>query len=233
MVNKNTHKWISALAVAVAVLPMYVHVILFKYRGGNPESIFELLGEQSIWSIAGIFMVLLLNRYLLKKQISDFNATSAHFLKDLCLALLLLISVYWLEIVGALTWFRWITFEQPDRSALVALLQKLFSNPFYTIIFIGPATWLTQGFLELSRAFTLNNLALNQKNSFVKWAACIVIAAFFCLLSIDNGIPGMLLSFLFNMLFNICYMKYRRVMPLLYASILFQSISLIGFALAL
>ena len=229
MKSKSKQHLLNLLSIIVGVLPIYLFIIIIKIVGENKPSIFDVLGWQLIISVFGIFIIIVLNKYLLKKRLADFSPQRAPFLLDLSVAFLLLISIYLIHSISALTFYKWIIVAEANNSWLFELMNAIFANPSYTILFFGPVIWIGQIFLELSRSFLLKCLWSFSNNKLWNWTAIIVSAAFISLLNIDSGAPSVLSGFLISLLFNTAYFQYRRISPLIIASILSQTISLLGF----
>ncbi len=229
MKSKSTQHLLNLLSIIIGVLPIYLFIIYIKLTEDNTPSLFDILGWQLIISALGIFIIITLNKYLLGKRIGDFSPQRASCLLDLSVAFLLLICCYFIDTIGALTYFNWIEIVEVDKSWVFELMNRIFSNPFYIALFLGPVIWIGQMFLEMSRSFLLQCLWSFSNNKLWSWTVIIASAAFISLLNIDNGATSVLSGFFISCTFNTAYYKYRRLSPLIIASILYQTIGLLGF----
>lgn len=188
----------------------------------------EFLGYYMILSVLGIAVVLLLNKYLLGNTLKAFFPANKKFIYDLSLGFLLLGAFFFIRSLGRITYVHWIH-QTIDKTAMVELLNSIFSNFVHGIIIIGPFVWSNEIFAVLSLAFILNNLwAINDKKSW-SWFTILFTALIFSLLQIDNGYATIIDSILLVTISNYIYFHYRSILPLLIAAILFQSIDLITY----
>ena len=228
MINKNNSNFIRLLLVTVAALPAYLYVIIEKVAGQSHYSVSDLLGWQLLIISAGILWLMIINKYILKNSIKDLSPGSGTLLLDISVGFLLLISVYLLDTAGRLSYYQWITETTPDRTVLIQSLKTIAANPYYSIVWLGPVTVLGQLFLELSRTIFLKNFWDSINYPFYNWLVILFFAILLSLLQIDRGWTGMISGFIIALLFNITYYKYRRLLPLILASILFQYLSMLG-----
>ena len=229
MTNRNTSHFIRLVLVGIAVLPVYLYVIVEKIAGRFHYSVFSLLVWQLLIISAGILWLMIINKYILKKSIKDLSPGSGTLLLDISVGFLLLISVYLLDTAGRLSYYQWITETTPDRTVLIQSLKTIAANPYYSIVWLGPVTLLGQLFLELSRTVFLKNFWDSINHPFWNWLVILFFAILLCLLSVNRGWTGMISGFSIALLFNITYYKYRRLLPLILASILFQYLRMLGF----
>lgn len=217
------------IAVLLVVIPFYLTAILQKTLL-NPAKVIaeEFLGYYMLLSLFGIAVVLLLNKYFLKNNFSVFISRKRKFIYDITLAFLLLGTFYFVNSLSRITYGVWIE-QQIDRTAMIELLNSVFSNLIHGIIIIGPFTWSNEAFAVLSLAFILNNLWAINDNKAWEWFSIIFAALLFSLLQINNGYSAVIDSFLLISFSNFIYFHYRSILPLFIAAILFQTIDLITY----
>ena len=217
----------NIIALIIIIAPFYLVSIFQKINGNIEYSIKTFFVEYILLAILGLLTIHLTNKYLLKNSINDFIKEKGSLILDISLGFLLLIVMYFIFSLGHITFNRWIPTDI-DRTEIFELLGKIFSNKLYTILFLGPFIWLTEGFLAISRAFILNNLWEISSNKIWVWLSIIATAGLCSLTQIDNGIPAIINWVLIFMVTNIVYLKYRRIYPLIIAGILLQTIQLIS-----
>lgn len=217
------------IALIIIIVPFYFLAILQRILFTQSELLAErFLAIYMMLSIIGISVVLMTNKYFLKNKLSVFIKTDRKLIIDIALALLLLGAFYFVQSLERITYGVWFPYET-DRTAIIELLNSIFSNVTYSIIIVGPFNWLNEGFAVLSIAFILNNLWLLFPDKKLKLLSLIFAAVIFSLLQINNGIAAIMSSFILISISNFVYYKYRCIFPLLIASILMQTIDLISF----
>jgi hypothetical protein len=225
MSNKIKH----IVAILIIIVPFYFVAILQRILFTQSDLLAEkFLALYMILSIIGISVVLLTNKYFLKNNLSVFTKPDRKLIIDVALAFLLLAAFYFIQSLERMSYGVWLAIDI-DRSGIMELLDTIFSNLAFSIIIVGPFTWLNEGFAVLSVAFLLNNLWM--LGSSKKWvlASILFTALIFSLLQINNGLAAIISSFVLVSFSNFIYYKYRSIFPLLIAGILLQTIDLISY----
>lgn len=217
------------IALAVVVLPFYLTAILQKVLFTDEQILVEeYLAYYMLLGIAGISVVLLANKFILKNTLHVFRSPDSKVLIELALAGGILSVFYLLKSIEDVSYGMWWS-RVVDRTAIDALFSKIFDNTLYSFVIIGPFSWINEGFTALSVGFILINLwALHTKKTWV-WISIALTAILFALAQLNNGIPEMINSFLIIAFSAYIFYKYRSILPLLLASILHQSIELASY----
>ncbi len=210
------------------VIPFYMVAIFEKISGLADFTVQSLLDKYMAYTIVGLLIIFLTNKYLLRNTWRVFVSDKGSLLLDISLGFLFLIIMYLVFSIGNVTYARWFTAET-DQTAISNTLREIFSSPVYTVLFLGPFIWISESFMVISRAFILNNLWELSSSKTWAWVSVIATAMLCSLTQWDNGIPGMINWFLIFLAANTLYFKYRRVYPLLIAGVLLQSIGLVSF----
>lgn len=219
----------NILAVGIIVIPFYLSAFLQKSIINQSEIyVQKFLGIYMLLSFLGISVILLTNKYFLKNKWEVFASPKGKIIIDVTLAFLLLSIMYFINSLGNITYFRWIPTDV-DRTAIINLLNKIFSNNLYAIIMVGPFNLLNEFFAVLSLAFILNNLWEISNKRYWIWTSILIASLLFTLLQIDQGIPSMINTFIIIAISNYIYFRYRRIYPLFIAGIIYQTIDLISF----
>ncbi|KAA3637887.1 MAG: hypothetical protein DWQ02_06040 [Bacteroidetes bacterium] len=214
----------NILAILVILIPFYLLSIWQKVFGTVDFSLKSVFIIYPLFSVVGILAMLLLNRYFLRKNIKVF-AGEGSYLLDVAFAFLLLIIFYFVFSIQEISYGRWLPFER-QNDEMMALFQVMLSNPVYTIILLGPFIWITESFAAFSRAFLLDNLWDFSNSKWWSWTSIVFIALICALVRIDNGPATVISWFLVFLATNYLFFRYRRVLPLILAGILYQTISL-------
>ncbi|MBI9067612.1 MAG: hypothetical protein JEZ09_09995 [Salinivirgaceae bacterium] len=217
------------LALVIILIPFYGVSIAQKILFSQADILVEeFFGTYMLLSIGGILTILLLNKYLLKNNIQVFRANNSKLLIDISLALLLLSIFYFVQSLERYTYGIWLA-KDIDRTAIISLLNKVFSNTLYSLIIIGPFNWFNEGFVSISIAFILINLWSFSNKKIHITISIVATATIIALLQINNGWPSMINSFIIISIANFIFYKYRSIIPILIASIAFQTIDLVGY----
>jgi len=219
----------NIIAAGIVVIPFYLSAFLQKTLI-NQSDIYvqKFLSIYMLLSIIGIMAIVIINKYFLKNKWEVFAYPKGKLIIDISLAFLILSLHYFINSLGKITFFRWISTDI-DRTVIINLLTEIFSNNLYGFIMVGPFNWLNELFAVLSIAFLLNNLwEINNKKYWI-WTSIIITSILFTLLQIDQGIPTMINTFIIISISNCIYYRYRRIYPLLIAAIIYQTIDLISF----
>lgn len=224
--NKVTRHIIATLLI---IVPFYMSAFLQRVLLEQHDVLVEeFMGFYMLLSLVGISAVLVINKFWLKNNLNVFIQTKPRLVYDFALGFLLLGTFYFIQSVEKVTYANWFSYEV-DRSAIIQLLDDVFSKFLYGIMIIGPFTWFEALFSVLSVVFVLNCLWAVNNNKHWPWIPIFLTALIVALLQINNGPSAIISSFLIISFSNIIYYKYRSVIPLLIATILFQSIDLITY----
>ena len=223
--NKKTKQ---ILAVLMGILPFYTFAFYDKLNNQTDLSIQSFFLVYLPITAFALGIILLLNYFFLKQKISDYNSLKKNYLLDIAIVFLLMIGSSFIHISINL-FLKNIFPNNNDNSEVLKVLQTIFDNPFYALMFLIPFTWITQTFLFFSKIFLLKNLWDISANKVWIWSVIIISTMFFSLIEIDKGIISILVSFSVGLLYAITYLYYRRFLPLIIAAILIQTIQMIDF----
>ncbi|WP_321369901.1 hypothetical protein [uncultured Draconibacterium sp.] len=219
----------NIIAVLVILLPFYLSAIVQKFLFNQNEILIqEFFGYYMMLSVAGLAVVLLTNRFLLKNNFEVFLTPKRKVIYDLVLAFLLLGSSYFIQSVEQITYANWFSFER-DRTAITNLLESIFSNYLYALIILGPFTWFEEAFTVFTVSFILYNLWELNSTRIWTWTTIFFTASLLALLQVNNGPSAMISSFILISFSNYIFFKYRSILPLFIAGVLFQTIDLITY----
>ncbi|NOZ75990.1 MAG: hypothetical protein GXO90_11580 [FCB group bacterium] len=228
MVTRNTPAVIRLTLVTLATLPVYLYIILEKAAGHTHFTVADLLGWQLLIISAGLLLLFGMSRFTLTIRFKDLSPGSGTPLLDISTGFVLLISIYFIESIGRLTYYQWLPQSGPDRTELIQSLRAIAASPVYSIIWLGPITLLGQLFLELTRTLFLKSFWDFSQKAVWHWMPIIVFAMIVSLLGLDRGWPGIISGFTTSLIFNLTYYWYRRLNPLLVASIIYQYLNVSG-----
>ena len=224
-INDNSKK---IIAVIIGVMPFYIFAVIDKIYNEQEITINTFFLIFMPIAALALCILLLLNRFFLKQKIADYNSGKNNYLLDIAVALLLMLGATFINTVANL-FLKDFFPTGLDNSKILELLKTIFDNPFYALLFLIPFTWITQTFLIFSRIFLLKNLWDLSANKIWIWSVIIISTIFFTLSQIDKDILYILIYFSITLLFSITYFYHRRILPLILAAILSQTIQMIDF----
>ncbi len=218
----------NIIAILIVVFPIYLVAIIEKIMDKTDLSIDGLFGGSMLYTFLGLLVIYFTNKYLLKNSLKVFISQKGSILLDISISFLLLIVMFFVFKLGEVTFNHWFIVDI-DKTSISNTLNEIFSNNEYIIFLLIPFVWLTEIFIALSQAFILNNLWELNSNKFWSWVSIFGMALLGAFVHIDIGTPGVISWFLILTASSFIYFKYRRVYPLIFASILYQTIDLISY----
>jgi hypothetical protein len=218
----------NIIALLIVVFPIYLVAILEKILDKTDLSIDGLFGGSMLYTFLGLLVIYFTNKYLLKSSLKVFISQKGSVLLDISISFSLLIVMFFVFKLGEVTYNHWFIVDI-DKIGISNTLSEIFSNNEYIIFLLIPFIWLTEIFIVLSQAFILNNLWELNSTKLWSWVSIISMALLGAFVHIDNGTPGVISWFLILTASSFIYFKYRRVYPLIFASILYQTIDLISY----
>ena len=216
------------IAVLIGVVPFYIFAVIDKIANKPDISIQGFFVFYMPITAFALLILLLLNTFFLKQKILSYNFEKKNLLADIAVLFILMIGASVIKISFNL-FFHDLFPAKQDNQQIISVLQEIFNNPFYALIFIFPFIWITQSFFIFSRIFFLKNLWELSKSKIWIWSVLILSSILFVFPEIDKGILDILISFSVILFFNITYLFYRRFYPLLFAAILTQTIQMLDF----
>jgi len=216
-----TIRRIIALIVAVGI-PAGA-MIWYRMHQTSGFAAIELIAYPLIFGGAGIVVLCLLQTLFLKQPLSDLNRGAGRGLTDVGLGLGLAVVYFVLFFVERATLADLLTFR--SNQELLGLMLEMRQHPWMLVVWFGPVLWIGIAlFEELVRVFLLATLA---SFSCARWwtAAAILIAAILVgLTHWSQGSYGIVTIALKSVVSGVFYLKYRRVLPLVLAHVLYDGL---------
>lgn len=214
--------------VLLAVLPLYLIAFLRNTLGGQSFSLIELLAVQPLFFVLGLWWLFKMPPKELQMNRSQLSPTQGLWVQDICVGFLLLTIFFMTSEVSSI-WVELGWFERSNPSPqLLEVIRTISQNVWYTLLWLGPSTILAQLFLEYSRAYFLSSCWTTFQ---FKGHLIVGIIMFTCvelLLSLHRGPVAVLETSITSIVLNVSYYKYRRVLPLIVAGLLFRYLSSLG-----
>jgi membrane protease YdiL (CAAX protease family) len=222
----KTVKRIIALIIIV-LIPVVIMIWLRNHLSTGFASS-ELIKFPLIFGITGIIIIYAVKRYFLNENIRDFNKSKGSILKDLLLGLTLAVVYFILFFIFRITLSNILSFNQ--NTELLNLMIDMRENPFLIILWFGPVLVIGIAmFEELMRAFTLTILwDLNNSKLWI-YISIIISATITGLTHWSQGSYGIVTIGLKSIITGLFYLKYRRLLPLIVAHILYDGVQVAFF----
>jgi membrane protease YdiL (CAAX protease family) len=216
------------LAVGVGVLPIYLIMIWYRLAHQITFTPFEMLGYPLIFGGGNILVILLLNSYLLRGSLKDFNAGKGSWQTDTLAAVVLTVVYFSLNFVEQRTLAGWLPAGPPPSPELFDMLRELTNNPVLLAIWLGPVVWIGVAlFEEISRTFFLNCLWKLSKNEVWTWVVILLSAVLIGGAHIYQGLFGFVSIGIKSLVMGAYYYRYRRIWPLIISHALYDSIQVV------
>lgn len=226
-----TSKSKYVLAVAISVLPIYLVMIWYRLTHDGTFTTSEMLVYPLIYGGGSIAIILLLNHYLLKGNLKDFNTGDGTWYKDVLVGLALTAVYFALMFVEQRTLGRWLPAGPPPNPEIFDMLRDLVQNPLLFAIWLGPVLWIgVVLFEELSRTFFLNCLWKVNKDVNWQWVVILLSAILIGAVHIYQGLFGFVSIGIQSVIMGAYYYRYRRIWPLILSHGLFDGFQIINLA---
>lgn len=223
--KRNTLRNISA--VLLGILPIYAFVIRMHYSRGGSYTVNDMLLYPLIAGGGWIIVLLVLYRYMCGKRISNLNRSQGVWWKDILIGIALaagLLVLFFLQQSLLNLLFP----SQPPSQAIIKLFSRLSRDPVLLAVWIGPVVWIGVAlFEELQRVFMLDLLWDLTGSALLRWLVIMVSALLFAFAHVYQGTANMIGIFIAAVILGIFYMKSGRILPMIVAHGLYDSLQLI------
>lgn len=213
----------AVIALTIIVFIPFGLMIWIRNHQSTGFASIELIVYPLLFGGLSIALLLLIKKYFLKEKISDFNSGQGNWYKDLVWGLLLTTIYFVLFYLERLTLSNVLQFN--SNMELLGLMLDMRENPMLMLIWFGPVLWIGVAlYEELIRVFILTSLW--------KWSESIfwgILVIFFSSLIIglthwNQGSYGIVTIGIKSLVSGFYFYKKRRLMPLVYAHVLYDGI---------
>ena len=220
------------LAICIGILPVNIGMVWYRLTHISGFTISDMLTYPLLFGGGNIVLILLLNRFLLKKGIKEFNPGKSKWYWDILAAVILTTSYFLLLYAERPVLGKILPQGHPPSQEVLNLMTSLANNPFYLAIWLGPVVWIGVAlFEEVSRVFFLNCLwYLNQKR-YWEWFAILLVSISWGFMHFYQGPFGVVSVSLQGIVMGSYFYKFHRIWPLVISHALFDSFQIITFVL--
>jgi len=220
----------NVLAICIGILPF--NIIMIWYRLTHPEGFTtsDMLVYPLLFGGAIILLILVLNKYLLKKENSDFNPGKGKWYWDIIIGLGLTAIYFILMFLEQATITRVLPQGRPPSQEVINLMISLANNPLLLAIWLGPVVWIGVAiFEEVQRIFFMNCLWRLSKNKYWELFTIFLVAVVWGLMHLYQGPFGIISISIQGLIMGFYYYKFRRIWPLIISHALYDSIQIVMF----
>lgn len=226
------NKLYNILAICIGILPINIAMIWHRLTHENSFTTSDMLVYPLLIGGGNVALILILNKYLLKENISAFSRGKGKWFWDI-LTGIALTAVYFLLLFAE----RAVIAEllppgKPPSEEIIRLMIDLANNKVLLAVWLGPVVWIGVAlFEELSRAFFYNCLWNLSKNKFWIIFTIIFVAVVWGFAHLYQGAFGIISVSIQGLIMGIFYYKFRRILPLIISHALYDSIQIVLFVI--
>jgi membrane protease YdiL (CAAX protease family) len=222
--------WVQLLAVVLGVLTLYSGLIILQLRSELKLSIQAFFIYLAVISPLAIVIVFLLLRFLCGENPRDLNLKAGKLASDALATLILTIVIIVASVIS--TYFLTeVLPESPSNTSVTNLFSELAGNPGLLALFAGPLFLLGATSEEVVRVFFLSRLWKVWPARIGKLVTVIISACLFGLIHMYQGPINASWTVIFGLIMGLYYLRFGRVVPLILAHYLTNSIQVLIFAM--
>ena len=198
-------------------------VIWMRVHQSSGFATTELIVYPLLFGGGSIVVLYFLKKYFLKEPLSDFNSGQGNWKTDILWGIALVTVYFILFYVERLTLINYLSFN--SNMELLGLMLDMRESPWLLVIWFGPVLWIGIAlYEELIRVFILTSLWKFSKNIFWTIAVIIIASSIIGLAHWSQGSYGMVTIGIKSMVSGFFFYKYRRLLPLVFAHVLYDGI---------
>ncbi len=217
----------NLLAIAVGILPINVIMIWYRLTQTDTFTTIDMLVYPLLFGGGNIVLILVLNKFLLKQKIKDFNPGSGKWYWDITAGIILTIIYFGLLIIEQKTITDYLPQAKPASQELINLLVDLANNPVLLAIWLGPVVWIGVAlFEELQRIFFLNCLWKLSGNHYWQLFTIFLVSVIWGVAHLYQGTFGIISVSIQGLVMSLYYYRYRRIWPLIVSHALYDSVQI-------
>ena len=213
----------SIIALTIIVFIPFGLMIWIRFHQSTGFASKELIIYPLLFGSASILVIILLKKFFLKERLSDFNSDSGKWSTDLGWGILITIIYFSLFFAFRFALSNILRFN--SNLELLQLMLDMRENPILLILWFGPVLWIGIAlFEELIRVFILTSLWKWSKK--LLWISFVIVFAAILvgLVHWSQGSYGIVTIAIKSIVSGIFYYNKRRIMPLIYAHVLYDGL---------
>ena len=217
--------WVQVLAILLGTAPIYTMTIMTHLNKDQPYTLNDIFFYTTVIGSIGIFVLLILLRYLCGEKINDLNLKPGKWWKDILAGIILAALTLGLHnfLQGPIN----MMFPREPMSGLGDFFNGMAQNLWLFALFMGPALWIGVGFEELTRVFLLSRLWKIWSASDWRWFGVVLSAILFGLSHLYQGPAGIIDTAINGLILAVAYLILGRVIPLIISHYLYNAIQFV------
>ena len=213
----------SIIALSIIVFIPFGLMIWIRNHQSTGFASIELVVYPLVFGGLSIIVLALIKRYFLKEQLSEFNAGAGSWTSDVAWGLLLTVIYFTLFFLARITLSDVLRFN--SNRELLGLMLDMRENLLLLVIWFGPVLWIGIAlYEELIRVFILTSLWKWSEDRVWAFLAILLSALIIGLAHWSQGPYGIVTIGIKGMVSGYFFYRIRRLMPLVYAHVLYDGI---------
>lgn len=211
------------LSLTLIVFIPFGLLLWMRHHQSTGFASIELIAYPLIFGGASILVLYILKKYFLKESLREFNSREGNWKKDIIFGLGLTVIYFVLFFVERPLLSNILSFN--PNMELLGLMLDMRQNPILLILWFGPVLWIGIAlYEELIRVFILTSLW--KFSSSLIWSIVVIIisGAIIGLAHWSQGSYGMVTICIKSLVSGFFFFKYKRLMPLVYAHVLYDGL---------
>lgn len=213
----------SFVALSIIVFIPFGLMIWIRMHQSTGFASMELIAYPLIFGGLSIGVLYLLKRNFLGEKLSDFNSGEGNWKTDIGWGLFLAFIYFLLFYVERMTLAGLLRFH--SNQELLGLMLDMRKSPWLLVLFFGPVLWIGVAlYEELIRVFILTSLWKWSKDW--GWAIMVILisSVLIGLAHWSQGPYGIVTIGIKSFVAGYFFLKKKRLMPLVYAHVLYDGI---------
>ena len=221
--HSTMNKLRSIIALSIVVFIPFGLMIWIRIHQSTGFASTELIIYPLLFGGLSIAVLFLLKKFFLKEKLSDFNSKPGSWFTDIGWGLVLTLIYFILFFVERVMLSDVLQFRSNEE--LLGLMLDMRESPFLMILFFGPVLWIGVAlYEELIRVFILTSLW--KWSDKLSWCMLVIFfsAVIIGLTHWSQGSYGVVTIGIKSLVSGYYFYKKRRLMPLVYAHVLYDGI---------
>ncbi len=213
----------SIIALSIIVFIPFGLMLWIRNHQSTGFASLELITYPLLFGGLSIAILVFIKKFFLKEKLIDFNSGKGRWTTDIFWGLILTVIYFLLFYLERLTLSNVLQFN--SNRELLGLMLDMRKNPLLMFVWFGPVLWLGIAlYEELIRVFVLTSLWKWSKRPIWAMTVIFISAIIIGLAHWSQGPYGMVTIGIKGMVSGYFFLKKKRLMPLVYAHVLYDGI---------
>ncbi|UCF64762.1 MAG: CPBP family intramembrane metalloprotease [bacterium] len=218
------------IAICIGILPINIFMIWYRLTHTEGFTTFEMLVYPLLFGGGNILLILALNKYLLNKNLRDFNLGKGKWYQDIMVGLILTTLYFLLMFLERSIFLTLLPPQEPPSQEVIKLMIDLARKPLLLALWLGPVVWIGVAlFEEISRTFFFNCLWQLSPQKSWQIMSIFLVSLVVGFTHLYQGPFGIISVSIQGIVIGFYYYKAKRIAPLIISHALYDSIQIITF----